>query len=198
VNVLATIAGLVAAFSITLQNSSSGGKTDPNCGPVCLGIAFAALKDTAPPALDSLVKSTRVQENGCSLADLERAATELGLQTVLAHASLESLAYRDASFACIALLNDSHFVLIKSIEPGLVTIIDGSKEFTAPVESFSTMWKGDCLLVSTEPLESETAIGRRMWWRQFMRNVGWGVACVVGIYVAVFLVRRVRERTRAT
>jgi hypothetical protein len=92
VNVVATIAGLVAAFCITLQNSSSPEKTDPNCGPVCVGIAFAALTDTAPPELYSLVKSARVQENGCANA---ASTSDLLLRASILRASRNSISIPD-------------------------------------------------------------------------------------------------------
>ena len=94
-------------------------------------------------------------------------AEELGFDTALVETSYERLVARDRSqpFACIAWLNDGHFVLLADFQDGRVLVVDPPRQRWADELVFRRRWSGESLLISTQPLLPEGALVQSNWKR---------------------------------
>jgi ABC-type bacteriocin/lantibiotic exporter with double-glycine peptidase domain len=154
-----------------LREAIIGG--DDACGRNCLFVALDALGVPVETVseLEQWIGAPPV--GGYSLAQLQAGAEQCGLFTLGVQTTLENLARRPRPFACIAHDRAGHFVLVTDVLPNLrgVRIIDPPHAAQLiQRETFEARWSGQALLISTEPLLSESELPRPVPW--FWLGVG--------------------------
>ncbi|MFN0050695.1 MAG: cysteine peptidase family C39 domain-containing protein [Planctomycetales bacterium] len=136
---------------------------DDNCGAYCLYVSLRAL-DVEVGGFDALQqKLGSPGRTGYSLGQIAEVAEAYGVQTLGVKTTPEDLRLREAPFACIALIRESHFVNFAEIDESQVHVVDPPREYTLPLATLSTVWKGEALLLSRGPLVSETDLARKVW-----------------------------------
>ncbi len=97
--------------------------------------------------------------------------------------NLENLRARDETFACIALMEPQHFVVLYDVQDGEAHIVDPPRSYALPIDTFQQSWTGNALLIGPSPFATEELITR---WRS---RVAWawraGVAAAVIVLLAV-------------
>jgi hypothetical protein len=148
-------------LAIVLASTVPDGKPDLNCGAYCL---YAALRALETPVGDYKTFEKRLGQptrSGYSLQQLADGADIYGVSSLGVTTTLANLARRKGKFACIALINDNHYVCIYDIDATHVYIVDPPKSYASSKEAFEALWKGKALLFATYPIAPEVADGRR-------------------------------------
>lgn len=154
------------------------------CGGYCLFIALEAL-GLAPASYIELEKDLgEPAARGYSMRQLADAATRRGAHVLAVKSSLENLRARSEPFACIALIKESHYVLVYDCDAAIVRVIDFPRQVAAGSDAFRKTWSGHALLISTVPLRAEglVAAGRRLR-AALVPGVGLAVAAGLGLLV---------------
>jgi ABC-type bacteriocin/lantibiotic exporter with double-glycine peptidase domain len=151
----------LSAMLLLFSTVSAGTAADDiDCGLRCLYVAtvalghdsdYAKIKSLAPPSASS---------KGYSLAQLRDLAADMGLQTALIRTDHERLARRSQRqpFACIAWLNNDHFVLITDVRADRLLVVDPPHRRWTDNIVFSHRWDGSALLLANEPLIPEESL----------------------------------------
>lgn len=161
---------------------------DPLCGANTLYISLKAL-DADVGSFDELRASLgKLRPQGYSLGQLAEAAESHGMHTVGVQTSAENLSRRPGRFACIAHVDDNHFVNIADVKNGMVSIIDPPRSYTLPAETLSARWDGTALLISPEPILAEEDLPRPLPWRW----VGAALLACMALYTGWVLLRKRR------
>lgn len=100
-------------------------------------------------------------ENEMSLADMQQIASDYGFESTPCRIDLDALNRLDVPFACIAHEEPFHFVLVSKVKDRLVELIDPPIERSMDREAFERLFKGDYLLVSTEPITFASRVSSR-------------------------------------
>ncbi|MGL5095636.1 MAG: DUF1573 domain-containing protein [Planctomycetia bacterium] len=173
---------------------------DVYCGAHCLYVAAKVFEAFTGDYAAFEKKIEPPQANGYSLANLAAAARTLGLEATPVHTSVDRLAQRrrnGETFACIALLNRAHYVLLFDAEEPLVAISDPPDVSKVPRVVFETQWAGDALLVSREPLLPEERIRLPFALPRFLFEVRWLLLLVVLAVVGGIIAYRYKAATVA-
>jgi len=155
---------------------------DVNCGVYCLKSALSTLRQ--PPEIlarvDEIIGAPAA--GGYSIRQLDTAAQQLGLQSTAVRTTPENLQFRHRPFVCIALLSDSHFVILANIENDAVTIVDPPAIRETSLPALLSQWDGTALILSTEPLETEDDLTARIQGQQLRKNLihRGGLVLIVG------------------
>lgn len=176
----------------TTARADEGSPPLLRCGSHCLYTALN-LFDKGPDKfedLETLMGQPTFQ--GYSLAEIQEAAEKYGLVTLTVSTTLENLQARTDRFACIAHINDSHFVLVGDVKGGKVSLIDPPRSFTLPTATFLSQWDGAALLLSDVALEAEESINNRRWRVVMLWRLAW---CSIGAVVAIGAYRVWKKRT---
>jgi ABC-type bacteriocin/lantibiotic exporter with double-glycine peptidase domain len=135
--------------------------SQPLCGASCVYVALNAL-DVNVTSFESLLERLpEVAMAGHSLGDLAKVAQSYEMKTLAVETTLENLERRSERFACVAHINEAHFVLISNIGAGHVTLMDPPYEKTIDRDVFSNSWNGKALLISAGDLVPEDKLGGR-------------------------------------
>ena len=95
------------------------------------------------------------------MASLDEAARRYGAFTLAVETSLDNLNSRPESFACLALMNPSHFVLLYDVDDRLVYIVDPPRSYTMERDTFNHAWTRKALLIGRNPFTPEESIRPR-------------------------------------
>ena len=164
---------------------------DLRCGSYCLYVSLKAL-DFPIPSFDEIEEQLdQPQAIGYSLAEIDEVARGYGAHTLGVITTIENLRRRSGRFACIAQIDEAHFVNIAKIVEGQATLIDPPRSYTIPLWKLRARWDGTALLISPEPLlREEELAGRLPLWAAC--GVGGGVL-LVGIGISLLRGRRTRN-----
>ena len=156
----------------------------PECGFYCLAVGLRTFEIPGAGAAALRARLGDPGPEGYSLAELDRAATDLGAKTLAVRTSLANLgARRDAGerFAAIAHVDGNHFVLVSGFEPdGRVKLIDPPGDYSQPPETFAARWDGTALLISPDPLTAEADLAAFPWLTAGLAAAGGGCLLAVG------------------
>ena len=146
--------GTLPAFATGADDSDAAVR--PECGFYCLAVGLRTFGVEGSGAAALRARLGDPGAEGYSLAELDRAATDLGAQTLAVETTLENLKARAAAgerFAAIAHVDENHFVLVSGFEPdGRVKVIDPPQSYLQPAETFTARWDGRALLLSPDSL----------------------------------------------
>jgi ABC-type bacteriocin/lantibiotic exporter with double-glycine peptidase domain len=176
---------LLAVFVLVLAaapgngNSPQAPDADLRCGGLCLYVALNALDHRVPGYAELEAKLGPPTPQGYSMERLAEVARQYGVYALGVETTLDALRDRPGRFACIAYLDQGHFVNIYDIEGNQVYLIDPPGHRAASTDAFRTVWKGRALLIANEPISVDVA-RRRRWWPIVVG--GAGAAAVVGFF----------------
>ena len=83
------------------------------------------------------------------MADLEERAKKRGASTIGVQTTIERLSARrrqNERFACIALLELGHYVLLYDADHSLAYVVDPPRSYTVPRDTFDASWTHKVLL----------------------------------------------------
>lgn len=154
------------------------------CGAYCL---YVGLK-----AIDMPVESfERLQEDlgpppagGYSLGQLDEVARQYGAETLGVSTSIENLRLCNERFACIAHLNQDHFVLVSKIDTDGVIVVDPPAKRMVPFVTWDRQWDGVALLLSPSALQPEEDL--KAPWNWYWIGGGAGVIILAGTMFAIW------------
>ncbi len=177
-----TLAAFAACLAAALPSKAAD--PDPRCGAYCLYVALRGLD--VPVDLDDLQKSLGPPTpGGYALAHLQEVAGGMGLRTLAVRTMPEALRRRPGRFACIAHLDDDHYVCIAGFDArGRARVIDPPNKSLLPPEALGYRWKGAALLISKEPLLAEDDLPRPFPW-----TAAWATAGAVCLGGAIWKLR---------
>ncbi len=158
--------GFALFVAIVLHTTAAvGASPDPHCGANCIYVASKALADR-PSAYADVEKSLGSPgPRGYSMGQLADYAKGLGLETLGVKTTLERLQRRRRPFACIGLIDETHFVLVSDVDQSQVHVFDPPKSYSVAHDTFNRSWDGECLLLSTMPLQAEAELDSwGNWW----------------------------------
>ncbi len=174
--------GFLLAALVQLPTGLPNNEVDSRRGGYCLYVALLA-SGFEPGTFEDFTRTLgEPGPEGYSMADLDRRARDAGAETIAIQSTLENLQARQEPFACIALLDSAHFVLLNQIEENHVSIVDPPRSYTLPIDTFRQTWSGNCLLIGPTPFASEESINR---WRT---RVGWARTAAIGLAVVFGLI----------
>ncbi len=163
---LLLVADLIAGQTI-------GAPPDPRCGANCVYVAMKALADRPSTYADVEKALGQPGPRGYSIGQLAEYANSLGLETLGVNTTLERLKRRRRPFACIGLIDETHFVLISDVDDSQVHVVDPPNSYAVAHDTFNRSWDGECLLLSTLPLQSEEELASTIaWWIWALGAVG--------------------------
>lgn len=178
---------LFLAIAAASQAIGPGAQAVPDvrCGSYCLYIALkAAGLDPRLSSFADLEKSLGPPgSGGYPLAALADEAAQRGGHPLAVETSVDSLRLRKEwgeKFACIALLEQGHFVLLYDVDDQYAYIVDYPKDFRVPIGTLEGAWTGKCLLIGATPLRSEELVVQP--WYTRVRPL---LACGVGVLLLV-------------
>ena len=159
-------------------------KLRPECGFYCLAVGLRTFEIDGAGAKELRARLGDPGREGYSLAELRKAADDLGVETLPVATTLDNLKARsDAGdrFAAVAHVDGNHFVLISGFEPdGRVKLIDPPGSYAQPPETFDARWDGTALLLSPDPLTPEADLGGFPWLAALLAAGGAACALAVG------------------
>jgi hypothetical protein len=158
------------------------GGVNLKCGAYCLYVGLRSL-DVPVGTYEELEKTLGPPGNhGYSMEDLAGTARKLGAYADGVETSLDRLSYRKGRFACIALVERGHFVILYDYDrdKGVVHIIDPPEKREIQADAFRDIWTKKALLVSDKPLEAEESIRPPL-------NLGLIAACFMASLASLML-----------
>lgn len=195
------IAGLSTVPARAADEGPAAARPDQDtahCGSYCLMTALESIErgPTDWQELESVLGP--VPESGYSLRQLHSAAEHFGAAGAAVRTSPGNLLNRRERFACIAVLNEDHYVLLADIRNGTATIIDPPGSYDVPLATLMSQWDGTALLIADRRLESETALSQRLRREQLARRIlqaaGGGLVAVILIGCGMTWRRRHGDR----
>ena len=172
-------------------SSPQAGDSPLRCGLYCLYITLKSF-EKGPASLPELEETVGLPpSSGYSLLTLKEAAVAAGLNATCVNTTLELLQKRHERLACIAHVQRNHFVLLAGVENDEVIIIDPPTAYRLPVKTFLSRWKGEVLLLSPEPLQSEESLSRQVRFYAILIRCAYLSLCVL---LGVVLYIQVRKR----
>ena len=186
------IANVLLLLLVLTRNIRANDELEKNdCGCRCLYIAMSALLENPQLSLSNLIEDLKPDNDGTSIGQLEQVAVRVGLNTLAVETSLEALQSRRRPFVAIAHLNHNHFVVISGIDNEGVTTIDPPAVRAVSKSAFESEWSGNVLLLSTQPLEPEKTVSRRIGRTSFLVTSGW---MCIGLFFCFFAMTLWRRR----
>jgi hypothetical protein len=168
--------------------------SDPKCGSLCLYLSLKSL-DLFPDEYAVLDrKMGQPGPNGYSLEQLDLMAQKYGAQTRAVSTTLANILERRGRFAVIALIKPGHFVCVYDIKDDLAYIADPPELRQVPLTTLKSIWSGEALLISREPLPSESSIAGSKSLRMIALRVV--AAVLVGVTASLFVVAWRRRRRK--
>ena len=159
-------------------------QSDLRCGTYCLFAALRALDFPVRSIAELEAKLGQPSSQGYSMHQLAEAARASGAYALGVDTTLANLARRSGPFACIAALEERHYVCIYDASASDVLIVDPPDQRSMSRSAFETLWGGKALLLSNRPLAVLPA----------RRLSGWvipvALASVLAVTVAIFLRKR--------
>lgn len=180
---------LLASLAL-LATDVSPPDTNVQCGAYCLYCSLKALDFPVKSLADVQSRLGPETPSGYSLGKLDEVARSYGAHTLGVQTTVEHLEARDGRFACIAYVNDKHFLLIADVANGRASVVDPPREYVLPVQTLAARWDGTALLISPSPLEPEPSLTQsadRKW-----LIVGTTVLVLVAVAVTVWRRRGAR------
>ena len=139
--------------------------THLNCGAYCLYTGLLGL-ELYEGGYDDLERELGPPGAlGYSIAQLQEVAERHGAHALAVKSNLAQLPNHRRPFACIALLDNQHFVLAADVTAADVAVVDPPRSYALPRDTFESRWDGRALLLAPEPIEVLTPFP---W-----RTVGW-------------------------
>jgi ABC-type bacteriocin/lantibiotic exporter with double-glycine peptidase domain len=157
------------------------------CGAESLYIVFRCL-GKGPDRLQQIVQELGpAEKKGYSLQQLADLCQKFGLhaQCVSAGKDAESLRQLTGRYEVILRLSAGHYVVCSDVKGMNAIVVDG---MTGPqhqaMDVLQNIWDGDCLLVSTQPIEIDIARPSLVRWALI------AAALVVATTIAAFSIRK--------
>lgn len=152
-----------SSVSLVMSLAFLGAGTDPpdlRCGANCLYVSLKAL-DVDGVSFDEVQRKLGAPApSGYSFGQLADVAKSYGVQTLGVKTSVNNLRLREAPFACIALIRETHYVNFSEVGEREVHIVDAPREYTLPLETLPSVWNGEALLIARQALIAEEELGR--------------------------------------
>jgi len=118
---------------------------DTLCGPRCLWLA--ATKLGRDVSLESLISMAKVDaKKGTSVKNMLEVARGIGLTGQIVRTDVSAIG-RDPRCAILIVDDHSHFVFVKDILGGAVTVIDGHEIKTLAADPLRKRWQGEAIMV---------------------------------------------------
>lgn len=123
------------------------------CGARCLYVAFRSL-GKGPDRYTKLLRQLGpVPRDGYSLLDLQKSAREFGCQAESMNMEVAHLALFAKKYEVILHLQPNHFVLVSGMNADEIALFDPEKKrLNLSLPELKSKWKGDCLVIGTEPI----------------------------------------------
>ena len=180
---------------VALAAAPAGGQGDApppathlRCGSFCLYTTLVGLELYDGPYKDLETELGQPGAAGYSIEQLAAVAEKHGAHTKAVRATPESLPHHRRPFACIALIDGSHFVVVDDLADGRVEVIDPPEHYTVPEITFASRWDGRALLIADRPIEAISP----PWWRGLL----WPLAALLAVATLVPVARRLWLRYR--
>jgi ABC-type bacteriocin/lantibiotic exporter with double-glycine peptidase domain len=141
-----------------LQTSAT--PPDLRCGSYCLYVSLKALDFPLASLSELESKLGQPSAAGYSMGQLAEAAQSCGAETLGVETNFDNLRRRPGPFACIALVDEHHFVNIAGIDDTYAHIIDPPRDYNLPLDTLRSQWDGKALLIAKEPLLAEEDLPR--------------------------------------
>lgn len=182
---------ITAVLSVPVAAEDSVPKYDLRCGSYTLYVSLRAL-DLPVSSFEELERKLgQPSQLGYSMGELAEAGRSYGAHALGVETTAENLQQRPGRFACIALIDEAHFVVVADIDDGQVSVIDPPRSANIPLETFRTQWDGRALLISRDPLLPEEELPRPIRW-----SILWLALGVIGVALTGwFLSKKLRTRT---
>jgi ABC-type bacteriocin/lantibiotic exporter with double-glycine peptidase domain len=145
---------------IAASTAAEEPEPDMRCGAYCLYVSLKALDIPVGSYAELEQKLGGPTRQGYSLGHLAEAARGYGAHPLGVSTTVENLALRDQRFACIARIDDAHFLNVGQVDGNVVHIINAPSVHTVPIDTFRTTWDGTALLIGLEPLTPEEDLKR--------------------------------------
>ncbi len=189
---LALIFSMHAADADSLQDQQFDVRK--HCGSYCLYLSLRAL-DLPVGSVAELEEKLGGPPGpqGYSMNQLQEAAKSCGAHVLAVQTTFDNLKRRPQPFACIAHINDNHFVNFGGFsEDGKTMNVFSPPQHPSqvPVTTLQKQWSGKALLISTLPLAAEHALPRP-WDRRYLFAAV--VIILTLITAAVFLREKFRK-----
>lgn len=155
---------VLSVVALAWQPQLPATTVDLRCGGYCLFVALRALDQTTMTYAEFERKLGPPGPAGYSMGQLAEVARSLGAHAMGVQTTLDNLRARQGQFACIALVDRSHFLMIADIKEDYLEVIDPPQHYGVPQTTFEQLWKGDALLISPDPLVEEGALAPRATW----------------------------------
>ena len=167
-------------LTLSLSQAPEQG-SDLRCGSFCLYVSLKAL-DFSVASFEEVEQRLGPPGGvGYSLGQLDEVAKDYGAYTLGVQTSPENLRRRPGRFACIARLDEAHFVNIAEIEDREAYVVDPPRrDFRLPLDTLRARWDGTALLISPDPLVPEEDLPRDFPLLLVLVLVGGGMLAVVG------------------
>ncbi len=163
---------------------------DLRCGTYSLFVALRAI-GLGPASFELLEKKAGPPGPlGYSVLQLEELARGEGAQTIAVESNLEKLRARPEPFACIALLDHHHFVLLHDFDDSKAYLVDPPASKVLPIDTFRRAWTKKALLVGRLPFRPEESIRLPIRWG---RAIAWGLgvpSALIALLLATSTLRR--------
>lgn len=173
-------------MAIAAQAPSTA-ETDVRCGSYCLYTALKALDVPVGSYAELEEKLGDPGLSGYSLAQLDDAARGYGAHTLGVETSVASLRLRERPFACIAHVDQGHFLLISDVDDALAYIVDPPRQYPLPLDTLRARWDGKALLIARQPLAAEEDL-RAPW--PLARYAAVGALALAVVWLTYALMRR--------
>lgn len=180
---------LAGALLMTAANpaTQADGELDLRCGSYCLFLCLNALGEGDLKFAELERQLGQPTANGYSMGQLAELAQKRGFHTLGVVTNTDHLLARDRPFACIARIDDAHFVTLANIDDGTARIFDPPRTYDLPLDTLRARWDGTALLISPAPLLAEEDLPSGSGTGQ----VAWVLPLiVVGTAVAAVFLRR--------
>lgn len=177
--------GLLAAWVAVTFLQVGGAPPDLKCGSQCLYVSLKALDIPVGSFSELEAKLGQPTAQGYSMGQLADAAESFGAKTLGVETTFDNLRRRPSRFACMALVDNHHFVNLTEVGDTHVHVIDPPRDYTLPLETLRSMWDGKALLISNEALLAEEDLPRPP-----QRWIAWLVLILLGAAAAAVWVKR--------
>ncbi|MEQ1828747.1 MAG: cysteine peptidase family C39 domain-containing protein [Pirellula sp.] len=191
------IASAVWIVSLDFQIGFASNTEDKNlCGSQCLYVALRGLSpETAPQQFEKLTDFLgRPNPQGYSIAELQTAAIQFGLNAECLKLNHESLIEMAKHCRIIVHLKPSHFVLFKTVdESGVVVFDPSSRTRSLTKKQLDNEWDGNCLVLGKDSIVFRR--GSNYFSKGVQNFTIVGVVLSALLFGGVLIQRYVRRRT---